>query len=69
MTSTEPKVDPRGWYELKDAAIALDVDKSTVTRAMNSTDRDRSLPFKIRKSNGRRIIQGQSLINYWRLTY
>jgi hypothetical protein len=69
MTTTEPKVNPCAWYELKDAALALGVDKSTVTRAMNCTDRDRSLPFKIRRSNGRRIISGQSIINFWRLTY
>lgn len=69
MTTSEPKVDPRGWYELKAAAEALEVSKSTLTRAMSCTDRDRGIAFKIRKSNGRRIIQGQSIINYWRFTY
>ena len=64
MTTSEPKVDPRGWYELKAAAEALEVSKSTLTRAMNC-----GIAFKIRKSNGRRIIQGQSIINYWRFTY
>lgn len=69
MTATEPKVDVRGWYELKAAAAILEVSKSTLTRAMNSTDRNRSIPFKIRKSNGRRIISGQALVNYWRIAY
>ena len=69
MTTTEPKVNPTDWYELKDAALALGVSSSTVTRAMNCTDRDRNLPFKIRRSNGRRIVSGQAIINFWRLTY
>lgn len=69
MTHTEPQVALNGWYELKEAAAALGVSKSTLTRAMNSTDRNRSIPFKIRRSNGRRIISGQALVNYWRITY
>jgi len=69
MTTTEPKVNPTALYELKDVADALQVSKSKVMRAMNSTDRDRSLPFKIRKSNGHRVVAGQAIINYWRLTY
>lgn len=69
MTTTEPKVNPNGWYELKAAADALEVSKSTVTRAMNSCDPVRRIEFRIRKSNGRRVIKGQSIINYWRFVY
>jgi len=69
MITTEPKVNPSGLYELKDVAVALGVDKSTVTRAMNRTDDSRSLPYHIRKSNGHRVVTGQDIINFWRITY
>ena len=69
MTTTEPKVNPAGLYELKEAAAALGVAPSTVTRAANNLDRDRGLTYRIRRSNGHRVFKGQDIINYWRLTY
>jgi len=69
MTATEPKVNPSGLYELAEAAAALGIDKSTLTRAANRTDRDRSIRYTIRRSNGRRVFKGQDIINYWRLTF
>lgn len=69
MTSTEPRVNPAGLYELKEAAEALGVAPSTLTRAANSTDRDRSIAYRVRRANGHRVFRGQDIINYWRLTF
>jgi len=65
MITTEPQVDPRGLYGLKDAAAALMVAPSTITRAVNLN----TIECSIRRSNGRRVFTGQNIINYWRLTY
>lgn len=69
MTPTMPNVDPKGLYGVTAAAKALGVNASTITRASKSTDKCRALPFKIRKSSGRKVFKGQDLINYWLLTY
>lgn len=69
MTTTEPKVNPSGLYGLTEAARALGIDNSTLTRAANAKDKKRSIPYSIRRSTGRRVFKGQDIINYWRQTY
>lgn len=68
MTSTEPVCERTGLYTLSEAARILGIDRSTVTRACNRTD-GTQLPYRVRKSNGRRVFLGQDLINWWRLCY
>lgn len=68
MTSTEPVCEKTGLYTLSEAAAILGIDKSTVTRACNRTD-GAQLPYRVRKSSGRRVFLGQDLINWWRLCY
>ncbi len=68
MRSTEPVCERTGLYTLSEAAAILGIDKSTVTRAANRTD-GAQLPYRVRKSNGRRVFLGQDLINWWRLCY
>ena len=69
MISTEPKVNPNGLYQLSEAAKALGVDPSTLSRAAQRAEGPRGIAFRVRKSNGRRVFRGQDIINYWRLTY
>jgi hypothetical protein len=66
MIATEPKVNPAGLYELKEAAAALGIDRSTLTRAANRTEN--GIRYSIRRSNHRRVFRGIDIINYWRLT-
>jgi hypothetical protein len=69
MRATRPDVDLEGLYSLKETAEALGVDRSTVTRAANNLDAARSLPYRIRRSTGKRIFRGQDIINYWLRVY
>lgn len=64
MIATEPKVCPSGLYELKDAAAALGIDRSTLTRAANAG----RIKFTIRRCNNRRVFRGIDIIIYWRTT-
>ena len=65
MTTTEPNVSPSGRYELKEAAAALGVDRSTLLRY----SRTGLIRFTIKRSNKRKCWSGADLISFWRANY
>lgn len=65
MTQIQPNVFPEGRYELKQAAEALKIDRSTLLRY---THRGK-IRCNIRKSNGRRVWTGAEIIRFWRAEY
>ena len=65
MTKTQPNVAPDGRYELKDAAEALLIDRSTLLRYTHSG----KIRCGIRKSNGHRVWTGAEIIRLWRAEY
>lgn len=65
MTNTKPKVNPDGRYELKDAAEALLIDRSTLLRYTHKGE----IRCGIRKSNGHRVWTGAEIIRLWRTEY
>lgn len=65
MSTTEPKVDPRGLYGMVETARVLGINNSTLTRACHKG----SIAYAVRQSTGKRVFKGQDIINYWRLTY
>ena len=65
MTHTRPQVAPDGLYQLKEAAAALQVDKSTLLRYTQ-----RGLcKATIRRCNGFRIWKGSELLKLWYYIY
>lgn len=65
MTTTRPQVAPDGYYQLKEAAAALQVDKSTLLRYTQ-----RGLcKASFRKVNGFRIWKGSELLKVWYTIY
>lgn len=65
MTAIIPNVEPKGWYELKEAAAALGVDKSTLCRYQQKG----FIRCSHRKHNGRRIYSGSEIIRFWRSNF
>lgn len=65
MTQIQPNVAPEGRYELKEAAAALQIDRSTLLRY---THRGK-IRCGIRKSNGHRVWTGAEIIRLWRAEY
>jgi len=60
-----PNINPLGRYELRDAAKALQVNKSTINRWTNAG----LLCCQLRKANGRRVWAGSELIRFWKANY
>ena len=65
MTRFQPDVVPEGRYELKEAAAALQIDRSTLLRQTYKG----KIRCGIRRSNGRRVWTGAEIIRYWRAEY
>lgn len=65
MTQTQPMVAPEGRYELKQAAEALGINRSSLLRHTHAG----RIKCSIRKSNGRRVWTGAELIRFWRAEY
>ncbi len=62
MIATEPQVSPSGLYELKAAAAALGIDRSTLSRAAQTG----KIKYTIRRCNNRRAFHGNDILRYWR---
>jgi predicted site-specific integrase-resolvase len=65
MTKTIEHIEPSARYELREAADALSVDKSTIQRWSH----DGLLRFGIKKSNNRKFWLGSELIRFWKAEY
>lgn len=65
MINTTPNVEPTGRYELKAAAEALGVDRSTILRYTNQG----LLKCTIKRSNHRRCWTGAELIRFWKASF
>ena len=65
MTTTKPNIDPAARLELRDAAAALAVTKSTILR----WSADGRLTCRVKMSNGRRFWTGEDLLKFWAATY
>ncbi|MBO6083202.1 MAG: helix-turn-helix domain-containing protein [Bacteroidales bacterium] len=65
MRNTQPLIDPAAHLELREAALALDVHKSTVLR----WTRTGKLRCGIKRLNGRKYWTGAELIRFWRAEY
>lgn len=61
MTTTRPDINPEGLYELKDAAAALAISRSTLHRMTERGD----IKARVRRVNGHRIWKGSDLIRLW----
>lgn len=64
MTETMPKVDPKGRYELKAAAEALQLNRATLCRYRN----EGLIKAERRISNGRTVYTGAEIIRFWKAT-
>ena len=62
MTNSIPNVDPNGYYELKAAASALNVDKSTLLRYTAAG----YIRYSIKKCNKRKCWRGSDIITLWK---
>ena len=58
MTHTLPKISPAGLYSQTEAAALLKVHTDSIRRYAKAG----TLPFKIRKVNGRPMYKGSDLI-------
>lgn len=65
MITTTPNINPAARLELREAAAALEVDKSSIQR-WTSIGR---LRCGIKKSNGRKFWTGAELIRFWKSEY
>lgn len=65
MTKTKPEIIPTARLELRQAAEALEVHKSSIIRWTTSG----KLKCGIRKSNGRKYLLGSDLIKFWQAEY
>lgn len=65
MINTAPKIDPSARLELREAAAALNVDKSTIQK----WTKDQRLRCGVKKSNGRKYWLGSELIRFWKAEY
>lgn len=65
MTTTKPIIDPSARLELRDAAAALGVTKSTILR----WSAEGRLACGVKKCNGRRFWTGSELIKFWKSEY
>lgn len=65
MIKTIPNIIPAARYELREAAEALGVDKSSIQR----WTKDGRLTCGIKKSNNRKFWLGSELIRFWKATY
>jgi len=66
MTNTIPEVNPNARMELREAAEALGVDKSTIQRW---TDDGRLKLGGIKQANNRKYWLGSELIRFWKSQY
>ena len=64
MTKEQPQVSATGKYELREAAQALDVSTSTLTKWAAAG----KINYGIKKINGRRFFFGSEIIRAWRAT-
>ena len=62
MNNSEPEVSPTARYELREAAAALGIHKSTL---LNWTKRG-LIKAGVRKVNGRRFWLGSDLLKCWK---
>lgn len=62
MIRTPPDIPPTARLELREAAEALQVDKSTIQRWTNNG----KLKYGIKKSNNRKYWLGSDLIKFWK---
>ena len=65
MTITKPEVNPDGLYSVKDAAAALQINRSTLDKYI----RDGLVKCKIRKIGNRKVISGAEIVKCWRAVY
>lgn len=63
MTTSPPKINADGFYELRDAAKALGVHKATLSRWA----KEGLIKTSIRRSNNRRVFLGKELMRFWRM--
>lgn len=61
MIATRPDIQPDGYYNITQAAQALEVNRHTISRWIDSG----VITIKFRKVNMRRVIQGKQLLMIW----
>lgn len=64
MTETMPKVDPKGRYELKAAAEALELNRTTLCHYRKKG----LIKAERRVTNGRAVYTGAEIIRFWKAT-
>lgn len=65
MKNNRPNVDPDGFYNQKEAAAALGVDRHTVrTYELNG-----DLTFFVRKASKRKVTTGAAIIKCWETVF
>lgn len=64
MIETMPKVDPKGRYELKAAAEALQLNRATLCQYRNRG----LIKAERRVTNGRAVYTGAEIIRFWKAT-
>lgn len=65
MRNTRPNVEPDGFYNQKEAATALGVDRHTVRVYELNGD----LTFFVRKANKRKVTTGANIIKCWETVF
>lgn len=65
MTATRPLVEPDGYYQLKEASLALAINPSTLHRYTQQG----LCKASVRRANGRRIWKGSELLKLWNYIY
>ena len=63
MTKFKPTVDPNGKYELRDAAKALGIHKTT----LNAYRVKGWIKSSVKKLNGRAVYSGADIIKFWQM--
>lgn len=65
MTTELPNVTPNGRYSVTQAADALEVHRNTILRWIG----EGKIKFGIRRTNGRKFIEGRTLTSFWKSQY
>lgn len=65
MTSEMPNVTPNGRYSVTEAAKVMEVHRNTILRWIE----EGKIKFGIRRTNGRKFIEGRTLTGFWKSEY